>query len=371
MTTITPSAMGKTAKETSVIQEVVKENVQAISVLKPGDVVQGTLIDKGSKLIIIDLGRNGTGAVYGGELQNAREMVRGLRAGDKIAAKVIDPDNEDGFVELSISEAGRQKAWDEILELKEKDEVMTLRASGFNKGGLIIELCGIKGFLPLSQLSTEHYPKIPDGDKNKIVQELQQLSKEDLKLKIIDVNTKTGKLIFSERAANEESLKELAQNYEVGQEIQGVISGVASFGAFIRFTDNPSVEGLIHISELDHRLIDNPKEIVNVDDAVKAKIIEIKDGKIYLSLKALKEDPWKNADKKYKEGVDVKGTVYVFNPFGAIIDLGNGLQGQIHVTEFGGIDEMRKALQLKQAYDFVIAAIKPEEKRIYLKLKQV
>ena len=266
-------------KSLSILHKVLKDDSQSFPMIRPGDVIEGLILEKGSRIMLVDLGRYGTGAVYGNELQSAREMTRGLRPGDKLLAKVIDSDNEDGYAELSIAEAGKQKAWDEIIELKEKDEIIKIRPSGFNKGGLIVEACGIKGFLPLSQLSSEHYPKVPDGDSSKIVQELQRLVKEDLAVKIIDVNSKSNKLIFSERAAMEEGLKELASNYKVDEVIEGIISGVASFGAFVRFTDNPAVEGLIHISELDHRLIDNPTDVVKIGDAVKAKILEIKDGR--------------------------------------------------------------------------------------------
>ena len=356
-------------KHQSILQQVIREEPQAFSPLKPGDVVEGALLQKGSRLLLIDLGKNGTGAVYGGELMNAREMVRELEVGSSLLGKVISIDNEDGLVELSVAEAGKQKAWDEVLELKEKDEVIEVQPSGFNKGGLIVELSGLKAFLPLSQLSQEHYPKVPDGDKTKIVQELQLLVKEKFSVKIIDINPKIDKLILSERAATEESMKELAEGYEAGQVVQGVISGVASFGAFFRFADTPELEGLIHISELDHRLIENPKEVVNVDDSVEAKIIEIKDGKVYLSLKALKTDPWEEAKEKYAVGQEVRGKVYAFHPFGAVIDLG-GVQGQIHVAEFGGVDEMKETLAQGEEYDFVVSEAKPEEKRIFLKMKE-
>lgn len=327
------------------------------------------VMHKGARTILVDLGKHGTGAVYGGEIQNARELVRGLEEGSAIFAKIIELDNEDGYIELSIAEAGRQKAWDEIRELQEKDEVIQVQPVGFNKGGLIIEVAGVRGFLPLSQLSPEHYPKIPDGDKQRIVRELQELQKQTFSVKIIDVNPKTQKLIFSERAAAEESMKELAKEYSVGQIVSGTISGVASFGAFFRFADHPELEGLIHISELAHRLVENPKEIVSLDQAVQAKIIEIKEGKVYLSLKALEADPWDKAGGAFRVGEEARGKVYAFHPFGAIIDLG-GLQGQIHVAEFGGTDEMKAALKQGEAYSFVVSDFKPEEKRIFLKLKK-
>ncbi|MEK7479405.1 MAG: S1 RNA-binding domain-containing protein [Patescibacteria group bacterium] len=356
-------------KRQTLLQQILREEPAHFSPLKLGEVVQGAVLQKGSRLLLVDLGRHGTGAVYGGELQNARELVRSLTVGDAVFAKVIELDNDEGFVELSVAEAGRQKAWDEIRELQEKDEVLQVQPVGFNKGGLIIEVAGVKGFLPLSQLSPEHYPKIADGDKQKIIHELQGLQKQTFSVKIIDANPKAEKLIFSERAAAEESMKELAKEYEVGQIVRGAISGAASFGAFFRFADHPELEGLIHISELAHRIIENPKEIVSVDQEVEAKIIEIKDGKVYLSLKALQADPWTEAGTRFHKEDEVQGKVYAFHPFGAVIDLG-GLQGQIHVSEFGGVDEMKQALKQGEAYSFVISDVKPEEKRIFLKLKK-
>lgn len=356
-------------KRQTLLQQILRERPADFAPLKSGEVVSGTLMHKGARVLLVDLGRHGTGAVYGGELQNARELVRGLEVGSPVFAKVIELDNEDGYVELSIAEAGRQKAWDEIRELQEKDEAFQAQPVGFNKGGLIIEVAGVRGFLPLSQLSPEHYPKIPDGDKQRIIRELQELQKQTFSVKIIDVNPKTQKLIFSERAAAEENMKELAKEYSVGQVVTGTISGVASFGAFFRFADHPELEGLIHISELAHRLVENPKEIVSVDELVQVKIIEIKDGKVYLSLKALQKDPWESAEGAFRAGEEVSGRVYAFHPFGAIIDLG-GLQGQIHVAEFGGAEEMREALKRGEAYSFVVSEFKPEEKRIFLKLKK-
>lgn len=187
-------------------------------------------------------------------------------------------------------------------------------------------------------------------------------------MKIIDVNQRQGKVIISERAALQESNKELAAQYHVGDIVPGIISGVADFGAFFRFTDNPALEGLIHLSELSHVLVDSPKEAIRIDEAVTAKIIEIKDGKIYLSRKALQEDPWARADELYKKNDEVKGNVQSFTPFGAIVSLGD-LQGYLHITEFGSMEEMRKHLQPNEEHTFVIREVKPEEKRIYLTLK--
>jgi small subunit ribosomal protein S1 len=353
-----------------ILNQLAKSNPQIFSSIKVGDLVEGEVFDKGSRVMLVDLGRHGTGAVYRGELQNARELVKSVDIGGKIHAKVLEVDNEDGYVELSLAEAGKQKAWGEVDELKGKDEAFVVKITGFNKGGLIANIKGISAFLPVSQLSGEHYPKATTAERTEIGSALQRLVGTELSVKIIDANVRTGKLIISEKEATEISSRELVKNYQVGQTIEGIVSGVADFGAFVKFVDNPAVEGLVHVSELDYRIVENPKDVVKVDEVIKAKIIEIKDGKISLSLKALKEDPWTIVMNKYKEGQEITGKVYLFNPFGAVINLDDTYQGYVHVTEFGGAEEMRKSLTVGKEYPFTIESVKPQERRISLKAKK-
>lgn len=354
------------AKPKSILQTIIRDRPGLFAPLKPGDVVEGTVIRKGSRLILVDLGRHGTGAIYGGEIMNARETARGLGPGAKISGKVVSLDNEDGYVELSITEAGRQKSWERVTELRDKDEVIKVTPSGYNKGGLVANLDGIAAFLPLSQLSTEHYPKVDNGDTAKIMQALQKLMTEEFQVKVIDINQKQDKVIISERAALEENMKALAARYNPGDVVHGVITGVAGFGAFMKFSDTPELEGLIHVSEIDHRLVTNPKEAVTIGEAVKAKVLEVSNGRVYLSLKALKENPWAASLETYKRGDEVEGVVQAITPVGALITLGD-LQGQVHVTEFGSVDEMKKQLEVGRSYKFTVGEIKPEEKRIFLK----
>jgi len=228
----------------------------------------------------------------------------------------------------------------------------------------------LKAFLPVSQLSLEHYPKVPDGDRIKIGEELKKFVGQELNVKIIDVNSRTNKVIVSEREVLSANVKELLNAYTIGQVVDCMVSGTADFGVFVRFTDNPQIEGMIHISELDYKLIDNPKELVKVNDPLKAKIIDIKEGRVFLSLKALKEDPWLKVGDMFKPGDVAKGKVYKFNPFGAVVALDGDLQGMVHISEFGGQEEMKKALTVGETYPFIIDTIKTEEKRITLKIKK-
>lgn len=353
----------------SAINQLIKNEPELIFFPKEGDLIEVKLLKKTPRAAYFDLEKFGTGIVYGLELMNARSLVKNLKNNDTVTAKIVDTENDEGFIELSLAGAHQQKSWQGLKELKEKDEAITVKIIGANSGGLVANINEIKAFLPVSQLNSEHYPRTEDGDKNKILEELKKFVGQEINVKIIDLNSRTNKLIISERGASEQNIKEMLTKYKVGDVVNGVVSGIADFGAFVRFSDNPAIEGLIHISELDHRLIDNPKEAVKIDESIQVKIIEIKDNQVFLSLKALKIDPWETAKDKFKEGEEVSGVVFKFNPFGAYINLKHDLQGLIHVAEFGSLEEMNKKLEIGKSYQFIIQSIKPEEKRLTLKLK--
>lgn len=336
--------------------------------LREGEVVNAILLEKGARAAFFDITNFGTGVIYGAELTNSKDMLKNLNIGDTISAKIDSLDGYMGYVELSLSEAGRQKAWQKAKQLEESGEVAKVKITGANQGGLIGDLAGLKAFLPVSQLATEHMPE--SDDRSRTGEDLKKFIGEEISVKVINATPRANKLIVSERETSAPSVnvKELLGSYQVGQIVPGIVSGIADFGIFVRFVDNPEVEGLVHISEIDHRIIDSPKEIVHLNENVQVKIIDIRDGRVFLSLKALKEDPWANVAEKYKEGEAVTGKVYKFNPFGAIIDLESGLQGLIHVSEFGGSDEMKNSIKVGDSREFVISAVRPEEKRIILKL---
>ena len=353
------------------VAQMMKAELTATDWPKEGNVVDATFIKKLSRKAYFDMGRFGTGIVYGAEMSNAKESIRALKPGDVVHAKIVALDGEEGLIELSLSEAGKQKIWQEAKELMESGEIVKAKIVAANAGGLMAAIQNeIKAFLPVSQLSLEHYPKVQDGNRVKIAEELKKFVGEELSVKIIDVNPRSNKIIASEREVLSSNVKELLAAYAVGQIVDCIVSGVADFGVFVRFTDNPEIEGMIHISELDYKLVENPKDLVKINDELKAKITGIKEGKVFLSLKALKEDPWEKAGELFKQGDAMDGRVYKLNPFGAIVALQGNFQGMIHVSEFGGQEEMKKALVPGQSYSFVIDAVKPEEKRITLKLKK-
>ena len=335
---------------------------------KVGEIVEGVIIGIGRSAVYLDLGPLGTGIIYGKEFYEAKDALKNLKIGDKLFTKIIELENEEGYLELSLSAAGKELSWKKLQQKKEEDATITIKILGANKGGLLAETEGIQGFLPVSQLSLEHYPRVAGADKIGILQKLQQLIGKNLEVKILDLNPKKEILIFSEKATEAQKLKEILKKYKVGDLVEGEIVGIVDFGAFIKF-EPENLEGLIHISELDWQLIEDPSEIVKIGDKVKAKIIEItEDGRVSLSLKALKKDPWENIEKKYKKGDKIKGKVTKFNPFGAFVALSPKIQGLVHISEFGTRTKMEQTLKIGEEYEFQILQIDPKEHRISLKL---
>ncbi|MBI4132773.1 MAG: S1 RNA-binding domain-containing protein [Candidatus Sungbacteria bacterium] len=333
---------------------------------KPGDIVEGAVIEKRGSRLFVDLGSRGTGIVFGREYFEAQDIIKRLGSGERVVAKVVEPDNEEGFVELSLKQAGREKNWQEMKRVMESREFIKLKVSEANRGGLIAEYLGVLGFLPASQLSQEHYPRVEGGDKERIYEELKKLVGQELELTIIDVDPDEGKLIFSEKSRETEAIRQRLAQYHVGDEVDGEVAGLVSFGAFVKFGDG--LEGLVHISEIDWQLISSPADVLKIGERVRAKIIGIEGDKVSLSLKALKEDPWASAGEKYKKGEVVAGTVVKFNPFGAFVKLNEDIQGLAHISEFGSEARMKEVLALGQAHEFKILSVDPKEHRLALGL---
>jgi ribosomal protein S1 len=231
---------------------------------------------------------------------------------------------------------------------------------------LIISWQGIQGFLPASQLKTEHYPRVEDGDKDRILGELRKLVGEKLSVSVISALPSEAKLIFSEKTPDAENKEKIIDRYSVGNEVTGEVTGIVDFGIFVKIEDG--LEGLVHISEIDWSLVEDPKELYNVSDEVRVKIVDIKDGKISLSIKALKANPWKEAEKRYQRGEVVRGVVIKYNKHGALASIEEGIAGLIHVSEFGSTDALRDTLELGKTYPLKITLFDPDSQRMALTL---
>lgn len=351
------------AKSAGAMDEVAKNTAE-----RPREkaLVKGTVIAKTKDGVFVDLPPFGTGLIFGREYLNARDIIKEINLGDEISAKVITPEGEEGYIELSLKEAKQAIIWAEAKKAIEQKTMFELTVKNANKGGLMVEWQGLDGFIPASQLKPEHYPKIDDGNKDKIMDELKKLVGHKLEVYLINLDPKEGKLIFSEKVLDNKDKKEIVAKYNLGDVVEGQVTGVVDFGIFVRIEDG--FEGLIHISEIDWALVENLRELYKVGDKVQAKIIEIKDDKVSLSIKALKKNPWDEAANKYKKNEIVKGVVIKHNRHGALVAIEEGVAGLVHVSEFASEDALRKQLELGKTYSFVINLFDPKNQRLTLSL---
>ena len=343
------------------------------SPLSIGATVEGKVVARDRSSLYIDLGILGTGIIYGREFYAVKDVVKNLEIGDKVYAKIVEMENDEGYRELSLRDATKEISWGRLRELRDSGQIVTVRVTGVNKGGLLTTLDGIQAFLPVSQLAAEHYPRVADADKQKILKELQKFIGKTLEVKILDLLAEENKLILSEKAKSEEKTKEVLKNYKRGDIIEGEITGIADFGAFIKFpfpceNENEQIEGLIHISELDWQLVENPTEVVKVGETVKAQIININNNQVFLSLKALKTNPWEEIEKQYKKGDVIKGKVSKFSTFGAFVEVAPKIRGLCHISEFESKEKMEEQLKVGEIYEFNVLLIEPKEHRMSLKL---
>ncbi len=350
-----------------------------VQVAKEGEKITGKIVDITSNAAYVDLGSLGAGIIYGKEIKDGFGLSRQkLGIGDEISAVVVEPENEDGYVELSITEAVREEAWRDLVEKQENKEPVKVRILDANKGGLMIELNGIRGFMPVSQLTAEHYPRVEDGDKNKILDILKGFVDTEMTVCVIAADESEDKLIVSEKEAFKDKEREFISEFKVGDIVEGEVSGVVDFGAFVKFlppskketgSDEDKLEGLVHISQLDWQLISNPRDVVKVGDKVKAKIISIDDSRISLSIRDLKNDPWMSVEEKYKVGGEYKGKINKINHFGAFVYLDKDIHGLAHVSSFPGypkksIDEV---VELEKEYVWKVMSVEPNSHRMGLK----
>ncbi len=329
-----------------------------------GAIVEGPVINIDKSSLYIDLAPFGVGIIYGREFINTRDVIKKINIGDIVAAKIIELENEEGYIELSLKEARQAIIWEEAEQTIKNKTILELLVKDANKGGLILEWQGIAGFLPASQLKTEHYPRVKDGDKDKILDELKKLIDTRLSVAVIAANPQEGKLIFSEKNSEQKEKLDIIEKYNIGDKLEGEVTGVVDFGVFVKIEEG--LEGLVHISEIDWGLVEDPRTLYKVNDKISVKVIEIKNGKISLSIKALKKNPWTKAAEKYKKGEIVKGVIIKFNQYGALVSIEEGVAGLVHISEFGTEEKLKEALELGKTYTFQITFFEPKEQKMTL-----
>lgn len=337
-----------------------------IGQLTAGEAIEGKVLSIKKHELWVDLGPYGVGLVPRREIGG----LRALNVGDPVTASVVDVELEDGgYALLSLRKAAKDRGWDEVKRIFDEGEIIDVTAYDANRGGLLIELEGIRGFMPVSQLSAEHYPRVAGADKDEILQRLNSLINKPIKVRILDADRKANKLIFSEKEAIKEGLAERFEKLKVGDTVKGVVTGVVDFGAFVNVD---GIEGLVHISEISWERVSDPTDYVKVGDTIEAKIISIEKDRLSLSLKQLQEDPWAKEVQKFKEGDEVEGTVTRITPFGAFIQLSPAVEALVHVTELGGGDaaDPEKIFNLNEKKTFKILEILKDSRKISLSLKK-
>lgn len=355
-------------KKKSVFSKIL-ETHDEIKLPKVGDLIEGVIVSLGKNEVILDYKGIASGLIRGKEIHDESGVSSDFKVGDTAKATVLEMDNEKGFMELSFRYAGHQQAWENLEKLMEDEEIVKAKVMDANKGGLMIKVGNVLGFLPVSQLTTKYYPRVEGGDKGKILGHLKSFIGEEFNVAIIDVDEKESKLIVSQKAALADDQKKTLSEYKVGKKIEGKITGVAGFGAFVEFGDN--LEGLVHISEIAWQRIDNPNDVIKVGDKVEAEIISVEGGRISLSMKRLIKDPWAIIAEKYKVGDKVEGKVLKINPFGAFVELDKDIHGLAHISELSShiINSPEDVVTIGEKYKFVIINLDTNKHRLGLSLK--
>jgi small subunit ribosomal protein S1 len=340
-------------------------NDQSIKSINVEDVIEGTIIAKDRRELWLDLGAYGTGVVTGREVEHS---AKDMQIGDVVSASVLDPEDEDGYVILSLKKVAKDKGWDELEERFKNKEVFGIVPFDANKGGMLIEIDGVRGFLPVSQLSAENYPRVTGADKDEIQHRLNSLVGRTLMVRILDVDRKEGKLIVSEKEAQREFTEGKIAAFKVGDTIKGIVTGVVDFGVFVNVD---GIEGLVHISEIAWDRVDNPSKYVKVGQEVEAVIIAIDQDKLSLSMKQLSEDPWQKEISAYKVNDEIDGKVTRITPFGAFVQISPVIEALVHISELSDdhVTDPNKLVKVGETKKFRVIGIDADQHKLSLSLK--
>ena len=311
------------------MEELIVDSPQ-IFLPKPGSIVEGNVITVHNNRILVDLGGVSTGVIAGKEAVDSMDTVKSLTEGDEVSAFVLEPENDEGLIVLSLRRASQHKTWKRFVDIHDNKESIHVKVTDANKGGLLVEVDGVKGFLPVSQLAPKHYPRVNGADSAKILGRLNKLVGKEILVRVINVDNDTKKLILSEKAAYNEQRKEALKSVEIGSVVTGEISGVVNFGIFVTFN---GLEGLVHISEIAWGHVDSPSNYGKLGDKIDVKVIGIEGDKISLSLKKMIENPWEEIAKAYTPGMEIKGRITRITEYGAFINISDDINGLIHISE--------------------------------------
>jgi small subunit ribosomal protein S1 len=329
-----------------------------------GDIIDGVVVRVDPDEVLVDVGSKSEGVISSRELGTREAGTPDLHAGDHIKVFVLQPENEDGNVVLSLRRARAESVWVKAQEQQETGEMMDAEVREQNKGGLIVNILGLRGFLPTSQVSRTHSSN------------LQELVGQRIGVKILEVNRKRNRLIVSQKAAFDEDRArqrgELFEKLKIGDEIEGKVSGLTTYGAFVNLG---AADGLIHISELSWDRVANVADVLTVGQDVRVKVIKLDPdtSRISLSLRQLGQDPWDHIEKRFPPGAIVEGEVTKIKKYGAFLQIGDGIEGLLHISELAWehVEHTEDVVQVGQHLRVRVLQADRSRRRISLSLKQV
>ncbi|MEX0617078.1 MAG: S1 RNA-binding domain-containing protein [Candidatus Woykebacteria bacterium] len=341
----------------SVMGALLEKEDYAPKTLSRGQIVEGKVVAKSKDQVFVDIGAKAEGVISARELESD-EKLENIKIGDNLMAYVLVPESEGGQVILSIKKAGSERRWQEATKKMETYETVEVRPVESNKGGFLVDFGGIRGFIPSSHLTSN-----PSKD-----------STEPIQVKILEVDKKLNRLVFSEKEANPEAAKlpKFELPFSEGEEIEGKVSKILPFGILVGLPSSTegemgSVDGLVHISEISWERVEALDAIFKIGDKVKVKVVEIDpgSGKVNLSIKQLEEDPWKKAESKYPVGKEIKAEISRISSYGAFVQLEKGIEGLIHSSKI----PYGKKLDRGDKVTVSIDLFSPEQRRVALRLE--
>jgi len=339
-----------------------------IIALNVEDIVNGKIAFLSNKIILVNIHDQFTGVISGAHLQSSTEDTSSLKVGDMVESMVIGDDKETGLIVLSLKKASQVKLIGKLHSNFNTKEVITVIPNEANKGGLLIDLDGMKGFIPVSQLTPMNYPRVEGADPEKILEHLQRLVGKPFRVRVINVDNDGKKIIFSEKAAIEEQRMNALEGLKPGDNVEGVVSGILTYGLFVTFN---GLEGLVHVSEIDWGHVSDPSKFAKVGDKMKVQVIGIDGDKISLSVKRLKANPWDELAKKFHVGDIVNVPVARISKFGIFVTLDGGISGLIHLSEIPEdlLKDLETSIRIGDPIEAKIITFEPNEKRIGLSIK--
>lgn len=343
-------------------------------IIKEWHKVKGTVLKVIENGILVDCDNNAfTGIILSKEVKELERSGYDLDPGREIELEIVNTNirHEDGHYIVSITKLLQYDVWKSIIKKFEADDIITVIPTEANLGGLLVDMHGIKGFVPLSQLAPIHYPRVEDGDQEIIFEKLLDLIGKELRVRIINIDEDEKRIVLSEREALKEERENILKDLEVGKVYDGVVSGLSSYGLFV--TIGGTVEGLVHISEITYGHVNNIEKLGKIGDQISVKVIGLENNKISLSSKKLKDDPWTALPKEYKVGDFIEGEVVRFVPYGVFVRVFQDINGLVHLSELSqkSIQNPNEVVKLGQIVKTKIILLDPKNRKIGLSMKGI